>query len=95
MPDMEIQCVHCKEAFLFTEKEQDSFYRRNMAQPQRCPQCRPTRKKLETGATSNNRYDIVCDRCGRKDSVPFAPKTGRLVMCSECYSASRSRFRTA
>ncbi len=94
MPDLEIQCVHCKEVFLFSEKEQEAFYRRNMMPPQRCPQCRPTRKKLETGAASNNRYEIVCDRCGRKDTVPFAPKTGRSVMCSECYSATRTRVRS-
>jgi CxxC-x17-CxxC domain-containing protein len=66
-----------------------------MPQPQRCPQCRPTRKRLETGESSNKRFEIVCDRCGRKDSVPFTPKVGRTVMCSECYSASRTRVRSA
>lgn len=95
MPDLEIRCVHCQGNFLFSEKEQDTFYHRNMAPPQRCAKCRPTRKKLETGAVSGNRHEIVCDRCGRKDSVPFAPKTGRTVMCSECYASTRQRVRVA
>jgi CxxC-x17-CxxC domain-containing protein len=95
MPDLELRCVHCQGQFVFSEKEQDAFYRRNMPQPQRCPKCRPTRKKLETGASSGTRHEIVCDRCGRKDSVPFAPKAGRTVMCSECYSATQTRVRSA
>ena len=30
MPDVEIPCVQCKDVFLFTEKEQETFYQRNM-----------------------------------------------------------------
>lgn len=94
MPDVEISCVNCKEVFLFREKDQEMYYQRNMASPQRCPKCRPTRKKMENGGFSEKRYEIVCDRCGRKDTVPFVPKTGRSVMCSECYTASRTRVRS-
>ena len=40
MPDIEIPCVQCREIFLFTEKEQEMFYQRNMMPPQRCAKCR-------------------------------------------------------
>ena len=39
MPDVETTCVRCKETFLFTEKEQEIFYQRNMMPPQRCAKC--------------------------------------------------------
>jgi CxxC-x17-CxxC domain-containing protein len=95
MPDLELRCVHCNQIFLFNEREQDLFYRRNMAQPQRCAVCRPTRKKMETGAISANRFEIVCDRCGKTDHVPFAPKVGRTVLCGQCHAATKSRVRFA
>ncbi|MFV0388581.1 MAG: CxxC-x17-CxxC domain-containing protein [Pyrinomonadaceae bacterium] len=94
MPDAEITCVQCKEVFLFTEKEQEIFYQRNMMAPQRCTKCRKKRKS----ATSENaplRFEIICDNCGKHDTVPFQPKVGRSVLCKDCYQASRHRSRGA
>jgi len=89
MPDVEIPCVQCKENFLFTEKEQEMFYQRNMMPPQRCTRCRS--KKAVAGDDSHKRFDIVCDHCGKHDQVPFQPKVGRSVLCRECFQASRSK----
>jgi CxxC-x17-CxxC domain-containing protein len=91
MPDTEIPCVQCKEIFLFTEKEQEIFYQRNMMPPQRCPKCRS--KKAATGTDAPKRFEIVCDHCGKHDQVPFQPKVGREVLCRECFNASKSRVR--
>ena len=93
MPDIEIPCVQCKEVFLFTEKEQKTFYQRNMMPPQRCPKCRS--KKATTGENAPTKFEIVCDHCGKHDQVPFQPKVGRAVLCRECYNASKSRVRFA
>lgn len=93
MPDIEIPCVQCKDIFLFTEKEQEVFYQRNMMPPQRCPKCRS--KKAATGDNAPKKYEIVCDNCGKHDQVPFQPKVGRSVLCRECYNASKSRVRFA
>lgn len=93
MPDIEVPCVQCKEIFVFSEKDQEIFYQRNMMPPQRCPRCRS--KKAAAPADSSARYEIVCDNCGKHDTVPFQPKTGRSVMCRECYESSRSRARYA
>lgn len=93
MPDVEIPCVQCKETFLFTEKEQEMFYQRNMMAPQRCLRCRS--KKAAASADAPKRYEIVCDHCGKHDTVPFQPKVGRSVLCRECHESSRSRARFA
>lgn len=93
MPDVETICVQCKEVFLFTEKEQESFYQRNLAAPQRCLKCRS--KKAAMGENAPTRFEIICDNCGRHDQVPFQPKVGRTVLCKECHQATRSRARFA
>jgi CxxC-x17-CxxC domain-containing protein len=93
MPDVEIACVQCKESFVFSEKEQETFYQRNMTAPQRCPKCRSKKAVLREDAPS--RFEIVCDHCGRHDTVPFQPKVGRSVLCRDCHEATRSRARNA
>jgi CxxC-x17-CxxC domain-containing protein len=93
MPDIEIPCVQCKEIFLFTEKEQEMFYQRNMMPPQRCAKCRA--KKAAATDEAPKRFDIVCDNCGKHDQVPFHPKVGRAVLCRECHAASQSRTHRA
>lgn len=93
MPDIEIPCVQCKDIFIFTEKEQDIFYQRNMMQPQRCPKCRS--KKAASGDDAPKKFEIVCDNCGKHDQVPFQPKVGRTVLCRECHNANKSRVRFA
>lgn len=93
MPDIETVCVQCKEMFLFSEKDQEVFYQRNMMPPQRCGKCRS--KKNAASGDAATRFEIVCDNCGKHDSVPFQPKVGRSVLCRECHEASRSRVRFA
>lgn len=93
MPDVETTCVQCKETFLFTEKEQEIFYQRNMMPPQRCARCRS--KKASAGETAPKRFEIVCDHCGKRDQVPFQPKVGRPVLCRECHESARAKTRFA
>ena len=89
MPEVEISCIQCKEVFIFSEKEQENFYQRNMMAPQRCPKCRS--KKAAKRPDAPKRYEIVCDHCGKHDTVPFQPKVGRSVYCKACHEASWSR----
>ncbi len=91
MPDIEMQCVQCRDAFPFTEKEQGIFYQRNMMPPQRCAKCRT--KKSAAAVNAPTKYEMVCDNCGKHDHVPFQPKVGRSVLCRECHQASKSRTR--
>lgn len=93
MPDVEITCVQCKDVFVFSEKDQEIYYQKNMMQPQRCMRCRS--KKAAQREDAPKRYEMVCDNCGRHDTVPFQPKVGRAVLCKDCHEASRSRVRHA
>lgn len=97
MPDVEITCAECNEPFPFTEREQDYYNERNLSQPKRCKNCRDARRANFGGARGGGggggdrqRFEIVCDQCGKTDSVPFKPSSGRPVLCSECFSASRA-----
>jgi len=49
------------------------------------------RKKAAMSEDAPTRFEIVCDHCGKHDTVPFQPKVGRSVLCKECHEASRSR----
>ncbi|MGI8494259.1 MAG: CxxC-x17-CxxC domain-containing protein [Pyrinomonadaceae bacterium] len=91
MPDIDVPCVQCREVFLFTEKDQELFYQRNMPSPQRCAKCRT--KKSGAAANSSARFEIICDHCGKHDRVPFQPKAGRTVLCKECHQAHKSKVR--
>ncbi len=93
MPEVEISCIQCKGTFIFSEKEQAAFYVSNLMAPQRCPKCRSKKAALRESAPT--KYEIVCDHCGKKDLVPFQPKTGRSVLCRECFQANKARMRMA
>jgi CxxC-x17-CxxC domain-containing protein len=93
MPDVDITCAECGETFPFTEREQEYYTERNLSQPKRCKSCRDARRANFGGGSrggERQRFDIVCDQCGKADSVPFKPSSGRPVLCSECFSASRA-----
>lgn len=94
MPDLEIKCLKCEETFLFSERDQETFYRRNYAAPQYCPQCRPSKRKIESGNVEKL-YEITCDLCSKPDRVNFPPKVGRSILCRNCHAASRARQRVA
>lgn len=93
MPDVDITCVQCKEVFHFSQQEQEQYYQRNMMTPQRCPKCRS--KKAAKGENAPTRFEIVCDNCGKHDRVPFQPKSGRAILCKDCFQASRTRSKAA
>ena len=99
MPDVEIMCAECGSAFPFTEREQEYYTERNLSQPKRCKACRDARRANFGGGGrgaggERQRFEITCDQCGKNDSVPFKPSTGRPVLCSDCFSASRAQQRT-
>jgi CxxC-x17-CxxC domain-containing protein len=92
MPDIDITCADCGATFAFTEREQQYYSERGLSQPKRCRPCRDARRASFAGSRGGDRprFEIVCDQCGKTDTVPFKPQTGRPVLCGECFSASRS-----
>jgi len=102
MPDLDITCADCGTTFPFTEREQDYYRERGLSHPKRCKPCRDARRAnagggggARSGGGERERFEIVCDQCGKTDSVPFKPQTGRPVLCGNCFSASRAQNRGA
>jgi CxxC-x17-CxxC domain-containing protein len=97
--DKTLECSDCGTTFTFSAGEQEQYRLRGyINQPKRCPECRQARKS-ERSAGSRNSYGnstlgympgrqmfaAVCSDCGRSTSVPFEPRHGRPVYCSDCY----------
>jgi len=92
--DKSIQCVDCGATFTFSAEEQELFESRGYTnEPKRCPSCRRARKAERGGGSFGARrqmFPAVCVQCGKETEVPFQPREGRPVYCSECYSKTRT-----
>ena len=83
--DKTLVCKECGKEFVFTAGEQEFYAEKEFKnEPQRCKECRNNRKQ----ALRANRemYEATCAGCGGVAKVPFQPKDGRPVYCSECYA---------
>jgi CxxC-x17-CxxC domain-containing protein len=92
-----LQCSDCGTTFTFSAEEQDQFASRGYTnEPKRCPSCRQTRKARQFGNSGNSygtnnyrplrqMFPAKCSDCGKDTEVPFEPRTGRPVYCSDCY----------
>lgn len=90
--DKPIQCSDCGANFSFTAGEQEFFASKGYTnEPKRCPTCRQSRRSNrhgDSGAAAGPRqmFPAVCGGCGKNTEVPFEPRQGKPVYCSECYS---------
>jgi len=87
-----IQCSDCGANFTFTVEEQEFFQSKGYTnEPKRCLSCRQARKSQRYGSDSYNSgarremFPAVCAECGKDTEVPFEPRNGRPVYCSDCY----------
>ena len=95
-----IQCSDCGVTFTFTVEEQEFFASKGYTnEPKRCPSCRAARKTTSRGGSGGysrsprQMYPAVCAQCGKDTEVPFEPRSGRPVYCSDCYNAMRNSSR--
>ena len=101
--DKTLTCSDCDKSFTFSVEEQEQFQSRGYTnEPKRCPECRQARK-TERSANGGGNYGnsgsgysptrqmfpAVCSDCGKSTSVPFEPRHGRPVYCSDCYRKVR------
>jgi CxxC-x17-CxxC domain-containing protein len=98
--DKSIQCSDCGATFTFGAQKQEDFASRGYtSEPKRCPSCRETRKaqrnsdggsSYRSNSYSNTAprqmYPAKCATCGKDCQVPFEPRSGRPVYCSDCYN---------
>ena len=92
--DKTLQCTDCGENFTFSAEEQEFFQSKGYTnEPKRCPACRAARKAERYGGGSyrprRQMFPAVCAQCGKETEVPFEPREGRPVYCSECYNKIR------
>jgi CxxC-x17-CxxC domain-containing protein len=101
--DKTIQCSDCSATFTFSAEEQEQFQTRGYTnEPKRCPACRQARKATQNAnggvsSYSSGSYNsaprqmhpATCAECGKSTTVPFEPRSGRPVYCSDCYSKHR------
>jgi CxxC-x17-CxxC domain-containing protein len=93
--DKSIQCSDCGTTFTFSAEEQEQFAARGYTnEPKRCLPCRQSRKASRGNYGSNygsqrEMFPAVCAECGKDTQVPFEPRSGRPVYCSDCYSKVR------
>jgi len=82
--DKTLVCKECGQDFTFTAGEQEFYAEKGFVnEPQRCKGCRDTRK---SGRGERPSFIATCASCGGEAKVPFEPKEGREVYCSECYA---------
>jgi len=94
--DKSLQCSDCGATFTFSAEEQELFQSRGYTNdPKRCTACRQARKSERYENDSYGRsaqrqmFPAVCAECGKNTEVPFEPRTGRPVYCSDCYRKVR------
>ncbi len=99
--DKTLECVDCGASFTFSASEQEFFANKGFTnEPKRCPDCRQTRKDQRRGSQGGadsygsqrqrEMHPAVCASCGKDTQVPFEPREGRPVYCSDCYAKTKS-----
>jgi CxxC-x17-CxxC domain-containing protein len=98
--DKSLQCSDCGATFTFSAQDQEFFQSKGYTnEPKRCPTCRDARK-AERGnsssggysnsySTSRQMFPATCSDCGKATQVPFEPRNGKPVYCSDCYRKVR------
>jgi len=92
--DKSLQCSDCGATFTFSAEEQEFFASKGYTnEPKRCPACRQARKAERYGSGGyryqRRMFPAICAECGKETEVPFEPREGRPVYCSECYNKVR------
>jgi len=97
LQDKQLTCADCGSAFTFSAAEQEFFQSKGYTnEPKRCPNCRQARKAERYGSSgggggkARQMYPAVCAECSKETEVPFEPREGRPVYCSECFSKIRT-----
>ena len=95
--DKSLQCSDCGANFTFSAQDQEFFAQKGYTnEPKRCATCRDARKTERGGGgggggmgfgggARRQMYPATCAQCGKTTQVPFEPRTGKPVYCSDCY----------
>ncbi len=91
LEDKTLTCRDCGVEFIFTAGEQGFYLEKGLLnEPQRCPNCRASRRVSRAGGGSREMTTVTCANCGQETTVPFVPRLDRPVYCSPCFDKSRA-----
>lgn len=93
--DRPLQCLDCKNEFIFTAGEQEFYERKGFKEiPKRCKPCRDARKSRRSGseATGGNGYS---NGEGNGNRAPRPPREMFDATCASCGAPARVPFRPA
>ena len=92
--DKTIQCAECNTTFTFSVQDQEFFQTKGFTNdPKRCPTCRQARRSQSgngTGYATRQMFSVTCADCGKTTEVPFEPRSGKPVYCSDCFRKVRT-----
>ncbi len=89
--DKNLTCQDCSQSFTFSADDQAFHAERGYTDPKRCPSCRRARRGERGdmgggyGSYSREMHPATCAQCGKQTQVPFEPRDGRPVYCSDCF----------
>ncbi len=92
MQDKTLTCKDCGKQFVWTAGEQQFYQDKGFTNPpSRCPEDRKLKKMQGNDSMGGARqdYPITCSNCGKQDTVPFAPRGDKPVLCRDCFKAQR------
>ena len=88
MQDKNLTCKDCGNTFVFSIRDQQFYAEKGFEnEPQRCRDCRTSRKSSRPSGGAREMHEAVCAKCGTTTTVPFKPRGDRPVYCRECYAA--------
>jgi len=87
--DRAIQCLDCKNEFIFTAGEQEFYERKGFREvPKRCKPCRDSRKNKRDGGNGNGHGGYEAD--GNRGARP--PRQMFDAVCASCGAAAKVPF---
>jgi len=69
---------------LYTQSKAPPTVAEETSQKERGKEAKKARKRAKRG------YQVICDGCGKRTTVPFAPDGIRPTYCNECFEARKS-----
>jgi len=83
LEDKSLFCKDCGSKFIWTAGEQKFFIEKGLQNiPKRCKVC--TSKNRDKLREKHPNWWIKCQKCGKKNEVPFEPLS-EDVFCEECF----------
>ena len=83
--DKTLICKECGKEFVFTAGEQEFYASRGFEnEPKRCKACLDARRNANRA--QREMFTATCASCGGEAKLPFKPREGRPVYCSDCYA---------